>query len=122
MLPIGKFLLSFKYAWQGFLSFLQSEQNTRVHLFFSVLVVILAFYFRVGRSEWLALLICIAMVWSAEIFNTAIEKLADVVSPEYHEKIKMVKDLAAAAVLVCAILSVIIGTIIFGNKLLEQHI
>jgi len=119
MISIGKFLLSFKYAWQGFLSLLQSEQNTRVHLFFSVLVLVLAFYFRVERSEWFVLLICIAMVWSAEIFNTALEKLADIVSPEYHEKIKTVKDLAAAGVLVCAVMSVIIGTIIFGNKLLE---
>ena len=119
MLSIEKFLLSFKYAWQGFSNLLHAEQNTRVHLIFSVLVLALAFYFRVGRYEWLALLICIAMVWSAEIFNTAIEKLADVVSPEYHEKIKTVKDLAAAAVLVCAVMSVIIGTIIFGNKLFE---
>ena len=119
MLSIGKFLLSFKYAWQGFIKLLQSEQNTRVHLFFSVLVLVLAFYFNVERYEWLALLICIALVWSAEIINTAIENLANVVSPEYHEKIKTVKDLAAAGVLVCAFISIIIGTIIFGNKLWE---
>ncbi len=73
----------------------------------------MGFIFQIGRHEWLALVIVIGVVFLAELFNSAIEKLADVIDPEWNDKIGVVKDLAAGAVLVSAVVSVVVGAIIF---------
>jgi diacylglycerol kinase (ATP) len=115
---ITKRLKSFKYAFEGFRYLLAKEHNSRVHLFFTVLVVILGFVLTISLLEWIAILFAIALVIITEILNTAIEKLADFISPEKHIKIKIIKDLAAAAVFTSAIISVVIGLIIFIPKLI----
>jgi len=94
-----------------------TEHNGRVHLFAAIVAIGLSFYLKISGMEWIAILSVISAVFVAEILNSAVEKLADVVSPDYHPKIKIVKDLAAAAVLVTAFLAVAVGVIVFIPKL-----
>ncbi|GGH07099.1 diacylglycerol kinase family protein [Pedobacter zeae] len=108
---------SFKYAFNGLKLFFINDHNGRVHLFAALAAIALSFYLKISRIEWIAVLSVISMVFVAEIINSSIEKLADVVSPDYHPKIKVVKDLAAAAVLVAAILAAAVGAIVFIPKL-----
>lgn len=84
-----------------------------------IIVIILGFYFKVSKMEWLAIVIVIGFVFSMEIINSAIEKLADFISPDYHEMIKKVKDLAAAAVLISATTSIAVALIVFSAKIIE---
>lgn len=107
---------SFTYAFNGIKYFFQTQHNGYIHTFFSVLIILLGFFFHVSNSEWIWLVFAMGFVFSAEIMNTAIEKLADVVSPEYNKGVGIAKDLSAAAVLVCAIAAAIIGSIIFFPK------
>lgn len=108
---------SFKYAFNGLKLFFINDHNGRVHLFATIVAIGLSFYLKISGLEWIAILAVISAVFVAEILNSALEKLADVVSPDYHPKIKVVKDLAAAAVLVAAFLSVAVGFIVFLPKL-----
>ena len=109
---------SFRYATQGILDLFRFENNARIHLFAAIGVVIAGFYFNLSTTEWALVVTQIALVWAAEAFNTALEKLADAVSSEYHPLIKSVKDLAAGGVLIVAISAAIVGTLIFYPKLL----
>src|SRR6478672_271209 len=104
---------SFSYAWQGIKSLLRTEHNSWIHLGLTFLVIPLAIYYRITRSEWMFLIIVMAMVWAAELFNTALEKSMDFISKENHPQIKLVKDLAAAAVLISALAALAVGAIIF---------
>ena len=110
-------LQSFKYAFNGLKFFFVNDHNGRVHLFIAILAIGLSFYLHLSSTEWIAILSVISAVFVAEIINSSIEKLADVVSPKIHPKIKIVKDLAAAAVLVAAFLALAVGGIIFLPKL-----
>jgi undecaprenol kinase/diacylglycerol kinase (ATP) len=82
-------------------------------------VVTAGFVFKISLLEWIAVTICIGIVFTLELVNTAIENMANFVSKEYHESIKKVKDLAAAAVFVAAIAATIVGLIIFVPKIIE---
>lgn len=108
-----KFLKSFVYAFNGFSSSVRSQLNLRIHLLIAAAVVAAGFYYGITGIEWCILLLCIGMVTSAELFNTSIEQLTDIVHPGHHEKAGKVKDAAAAAVLVLALISVVIGIVIF---------
>ncbi|RDC55611.1 diacylglycerol kinase family protein [Pedobacter chinensis] len=108
---------SFKYAFNGLKLFFINDHNGRVHFFAAIAAIALSFYLNLSSLEWITILSVISAVFVAEILNSAIEKLADVVSPNYHPKIKIVKDLAAAAVLVAAFLALMAGAIIFLPKL-----
>ncbi len=114
---ILKTLKSFKYAGAGIFSLFRHENNAKVHILAASIALILGVYFEIASYEWISIFIVIGLVCAAEAINTAIEKLADVVSPTYHEGIKVVKDLAAAAVLILAITSAIVGGIIFLPKI-----
>lgn len=109
---------SFSYAWAGVKEAFQTEHNTWIHLFLTALAVLLGAVFRITPGEWLALIIVIALVWMAELFNTCIEKIMDFLSREKHPQIKIIKDMAAAAVMIAAIAAVLIACIIFIPKLL----
>ena len=108
-----KFIRSVYYAFSGIVSFIKNERNFAVQLCLAVVVVIFGWYFNISQNEWLIILICIIMVLSLEMVNTAIEKLADVVQPSFHPVIRTVKDIAAGSVLVSALGSFIIASIIF---------
>ena len=115
---IRKMLRSFRYAIQGMCTFFKRENNARFHLLAAVVVVLMGLYFRIRTWEWVAVTVCIFTVFSAEVFNTAIEKLCDRLYPERDAVIGTVKDLAAAAVLFAATGAVITGFLIFGRRLL----
>jgi diacylglycerol kinase len=104
---------SFANAFAGLFYFFKSQVHARIHLLATLIVITFGFYFGITAAEWCILTICIAMVITAEILNTSIEKLADKVSNVYDENIRKVKDLAAAAVLITAIAAAIIALIVF---------
>jgi diacylglycerol kinase len=106
-------LQSFKYAFQGIMAFLRSEPHARIHAVATVLVVVAGFYCGLSGNQWIAILIVTAMVWITEMLNTVIEKIMDHLSPEYHPRVKWIKDVAAGAVFIAALVAVITGAVIF---------
>ncbi len=108
---------SFKYALNGLKIVFIEEHNARIHLIVSLIVIACGFIFHISTVEWIIICFAIGLVISMEIINSAIENLSDFVSPEHHKLIKKVKDLSAAAVLVCTISSVVIGILIFLPKI-----
>lgn len=104
-------LKSFTYAFAGFAFMLCTQHNAWVHLAATIAVVALGFALRVDADAWRWLIASIALVWVAEAMNTAFEHLCDVVSPEFHQSVKRSKDIAASAVLVCAIAATLLGAI-----------
>jgi diacylglycerol kinase len=94
-----------------------TQRNFRVHLAISVMVVALGMWLGLTLEDWALLALTIGAVLVTEVFNTAAERLVDLVSPDYHPLAKQVKDLAAGAVLVAAIISVIVGLLILGPPL-----
>lgn len=113
-----KLVNSFKYAIEGFISSFKTERNMKIHVLAMALVVILGIYLKLSPIEWCIIVISIALVISAELFNTAIETLVDMVSPERNPNAKLVKDISAAAVLALAIGAAVVGTIIFIPKIM----
>ena len=111
-------LNSFRYAWSGLKAVLKNEHNTWIHLFLSIASVASGIFFKISKSEWMALVLVIAMVWAAEIFNTCIEKIMDFLSTDNHPQIKIIKDMAAAAVMITSIAAILVGCIIFIPKIL----
>ncbi len=95
------------------------EHNARIHLLAAAIVIAGGIIFSVSLFSWVLLVLAIGLVFIAELINTSLEHLADVVSPEKNEKIKKAKDLAAAAVLVSAIMAVVIGLVVFLPLLLD---
>lgn len=110
---------SFKYAFNGFRCAFKSEQNLVIHVFISIIVIIVGFILKISLTEWCICLSLFALVIGAELINTALEKTVDLLEPHYNESAKIVKDTSAAFVLVFAILSVIIGLIIFLPKIVD---
>jgi diacylglycerol kinase (ATP) len=114
-----KLFRSFGYALTGMKELIRSEQNARIHLFISICVIIAGFLFRLAAWEWCVVSLCIGLVFAAEAFNTVIEKLVDHLFPHKHETARLAKDIAAGAVLFCAVMSVVCGIILFLPKLLS---
>lgn len=110
---------SFHYAFCGILEAYKGEQNLKIHTIIAVLVVIFGFVFQIGYVEWLVCLVLIGLVLMAEFFNTAIEYVVDLASPDIHPLAKLAKDTASAGVLMMAIISAIIGLIIFVPEIIE---
>ncbi len=110
---------SFGPALKGLFWLFKNEGNAQFHLIATIVVVIAGFYFKVTISEWVLLCFAIGLVLCAEALNTAIEKTIDLLHPQKHEKAGLVKDLAAAGVLVASILAIIVGVLIFAPKLIQ---
>ncbi len=113
-----KFLRSFRYAFHGLQTAFRQEQNFRIHVLSASSAIALAFFLDLKREEWIWILLCMFLVFMAELFNTALETLVNLVSPSYHELAKKAKDLSAGAVLVAAMFAVIVSLFIFVPKLL----
>jgi undecaprenol kinase len=116
---IQKVTKSFIYAFQGLLSAVKVETNLKIHLFMTVIVLLVSVWLSLSTIEWLFILFAIGGVIAFELLNTAIERVVDLVTEEYHPLAKQAKDIAAGAVLVYAFLSVVIGLFIFLPKLLK---
>ena len=119
MINVHKVFRSFRFAGQGIVDLFRYENNAKVHLLIALVVIIAGLWLGLARTEWAIILTQIGLVWAAEAFNTALEKLCDLVMPELHPTIKAVKDLSSGAVLVLAITSVVVGVIILGGKLVD---
>ncbi|MEH7353193.1 diacylglycerol kinase family protein [Neobacillus drentensis] len=104
---------SFSFAFSGILLALRKERNMRIHFISSIIVLLVSFYFSITKIEWVFILFAIGGMFALELLNTAIERVVDLVTAEYHPLAKQAKDLAAGAVLIYAALSVVIGIVIF---------
>ena len=111
-----KRIKSFGYAGRGIRIVFGTEPNMKIHIAIGMLVVISGFVFQISITEWFACLLCIGLVFGMEMMNTAIENVVDLASPKLHPLAGKAKDIAAGAVLICAIISVIIGLLIFAPK------
>ncbi len=110
---------SFVYAFRGIVLLVRNEHNAWIHCVAAVVAVALGFVLGLSAGEWTAVALCIGAVLAAEAFNSAIEALADRVSPGYDEAIKRTKDLAAGGVLLVAIAAVVVGAIVYLPKLID---
>lgn len=114
-----KLINSFKYAFTGIATSFKTEQNMKIHILIMILVIIAGIVLKISSLDWIILVIMFALVISGELFNTTIETVVDMITMEKNEKAKIAKDVAAGAVLVLAIGSVIVGLIIFIPKILN---
>jgi diacylglycerol kinase (ATP) len=106
-------LASFKYAFQGLRQVLKVEQNIWAHLLAAITAIVLGAIFQISKTDWLIIILCIGLVLIAEIMNSAIEELVDLVSPQRNEKAGKIKDIAAGGVLIAAITALVAGIIVF---------
>lgn len=110
---------SFKYAFQGIWASFKSERNMKIHVFMMIFVILCGIFLNINLGEWITCLILFAVVIGAELFNTAIEAVVDMISLEKSPQAKLAKDISAGAVLVFAMASALIGLLIFVPKILE---
>lgn len=109
--------IGFRHALDGILQVMKSERNFRIHLVFIGIVMVAGIVLSLNRLEWVTILVVIGLVLTAEMCNTAIEKIIDYVKPDIHPSAKAIKDIAAGSVLIAAFISVIVGFLIFLPKL-----
>ena len=124
MNKIGKFFMSrlhsFEHAFHGWGYVLRSQRNAWIHAFISTAVLVMAFWLRLPLRDWAVLFLTIALVWTAEFINTALEAVVDLASPQQHPLAKVGKDVGAAAVLIAALAAILVGLLILGPPLLEK--
>ena len=114
-----KLISSFKYAFQGLYSSFKTERNMKIHILIMIIVIIFGIILKINYKEWIICTILFAIVLSGELFNTAIERVVDIVMPYRDKKAKLAKDISASAVLVLAIGASIVGLIIFIPKIVN---
>ncbi len=105
------------FALNGIYEAWKRERNFRIHVVIAFLVILSGFLFHLTLFEWLAILFAISIVLITELLNSITERVIDYLKPEYHPEAKIIKDIAAAVVLIAAIMSIIIGCIIFIPKI-----
>ncbi|OJX41445.1 MAG: hypothetical protein BGO78_01565 [Chloroflexi bacterium 44-23] len=110
---------SFKPAFRGIFSLIRLEKNAFIHLIATIVVILVSFWLHIALYEWLWIILSITLVWLTELFNTAIEKLCDLINSETHPQIKIIKDLSAGAVLVSALFAVFTALIIFLPRIIS---
>ena len=110
---------SFRFAIKGLSSLLKNEHNSRIHLIAAIISIGMGIMLKLNCSEWALLIIVIAIVFIAELINTSLETLADLIDPEWNKMIKMAEDYSAAAVLISAIVALIVGCLIMIPKLIK---
>lgn len=120
MINLKSIIKSIGHAIDGLLLVVRTQNNARFHLLVTILVILVGFWFQLSAIEWCLIVIAIALVWMSECFNTALEKLFDLVNSSPHPLVKAGKDSSAAAVLISAFLSIVIGILVLGPHLLEK--
>lgn len=111
--------IGFSHAWNGIIKTYQSELNFRIHIFAAIVVILFGILLRITSTEWVAIVFAIGFVLTAEMINSVVETMIDYIKPEYHPKAGYIKDAAAGAVLISAMVAVIIGCIIFIPRIYE---
>ena len=113
-----KFIKSFKYAFEGIFTGIKEEQNMKIHISIMILVIVFGIMLKISKIEWIICIALFGLVISMELINTAIENTVDLITKENNQQAKIAKDVAAGAVLVSAIVSSVIGLMIFIPKIL----
>jgi len=109
---------AFRYAFSGWWFVIRTQRNAWIHAMVSVAVVLISFWLQLSPRDWAVIIIAIAMVWTAEFINTALEAVVDLASHhEHHELARVGKDVGAAAVLIAAISAALIGLMVLGPPL-----
>lgn len=119
VIKMKKIINSFKYAFEGIITGLKEEKNMKIHILIMILVIIMGIILKISKIEWIICIILFGFVISLELINTAIENTVDLITKEINPKAKIIKDVAAGAVLISAISSIIIGLIIFMPKIIS---
>ena len=117
---LKKRLKSFAFAFNGLKSLINKEHNARIHVIVLICVIFFGVLFKIEVTEWIAVTIVSGLVILAELFNTAIERLADIVEPEWNDKIGLVKDYCAGAVLISSIIALAVGGLIFIPRVIDM--
>jgi diacylglycerol kinase len=119
--PAGFFrsrIKAFGYAFTGWWYVIRTQRNAWIHMVVSVVVILMSFFLRIPASSWALILLAIAIVWIAEFLNTALEAVVDLASNhQQHELARLGKDVGAAAVLIAAFSSAVIGLLVLGPPL-----
>lgn len=108
--------MSFRFALKGIKHLFRYEHNAWIQAVCALGVIALGIYLKISSTEWAIILLCIGLVFTAEIINTAIELLVDMVTPEYNETAGKIKDLAAGGVLICSIVALVVGVVVFLGR------
>jgi len=111
---------SFSHATRGIKYIFLTQPNTLIHATISFVVVLLGIWLSLTVEQWALILLTIAIVWVAELFNTAVEVIVDLYSPEEHDLAKIIKDIAAGAVLVSAIAAIFVGLLVLAPPLYDK--
>lgn len=109
--------IGLKFAINGLLIIIREERNFKIHLTIALLTVIISGFLRINKFEWLIIILTIHFVLLMELINSVVERLIDYLKPEYNLQAKTIKDVSAAVVLIAALMSLIVGAIIFLPKL-----
>jgi diacylglycerol kinase len=111
---------SFRPAFAGIAHVLRTQPNAWLHAFISIAVIAVGLWLGLSASSWATIVVMMALVWAAEFFNTAIEAVVDLASPQIHPLAKIAKDVSAGAVVICAAAAVVVGLLVLGPPLWEQ--
>jgi diacylglycerol kinase len=111
---------SFRFAFSGWWYVIRTQRNAWVHAVVSVVVILMGFWLQLGPHDWAIIILAIALVWTSEFINTALEAVVDLASPQQHYLARVGKDVGAAAVLIAAVSSAIIGLLVLGPPLFER--
>jgi diacylglycerol kinase len=111
------FLRSVAHAWSGLVYMFHTQRNARLHLIGALAAVALAMWLHIDSTRWAILVITIGAVCAGETINTTVEALVDLLSPEWHERAKVAKDVSAGAVLLLAVTAITVGLLILGPPL-----
>jgi diacylglycerol kinase (ATP) len=108
---------SFRYAFAGWWFVIRTQRNAWIHAVISVAVILVSFWLQIVPRDWAVIVMAIALVWTAEFLNTALEAVVDLASPQQHFLAKVGKDVGAAAVLIAAFSAALIGLLVLGPPL-----
>jgi len=111
-------LKSISFALKGAYKLITTEHSIMIQFSIAILLAIAGFYFHISREEWMMQTLAVGLVLGIESLNTAVEKIADFIHPEFHERIGFIKDIAAGAVMFTAIASIVVGLLIYVPKFL----
>jgi diacylglycerol kinase (ATP) len=113
-------LHAFGHAFKGWWHVIRTQRNAWLHAIITTLVIAVGFWLQISGRDWAVLLLTIALVWTAEFINTALEAVVDLASPQHHPLAKVGKDVGAAAVLIAALTSILVGILILGPPLIVK--
>ena len=113
MINSQRIVKSFRHAWRGLIHTLFFHQNLRIHITIAVIASVLGIILKISSLEWVAILIAIFLVLVAEMVNTSIEEIINLVKEDHHERARIAKDVSAGMVLLATIFAVVIGLIVF---------